>query len=172
MKTIASPDETSSGQISRLDPTVVSFTSPDVGTLPSHRKAPRFDTTNHDETSMCRPHSTVSMSTTAPNGNDVVLGRGRGSYNLPGNKIFRSIVARYIEKYQASKTKWDKSMVINQIIEEVQQDGHARFLRFDFVQKRWLEVENAEVRQKVCHAIREAAIAADKQQYLVHEEIR
>jgi hypothetical protein len=50
---------------------------------------------------------------------DVVCGRGKGSYNRPGNVHFRALVASYITMYQAARTKLDKSTVLGCIVERV-----------------------------------------------------
>lgn len=88
---------------------------------------------------------------------DVVCGRGRGSYNKPGNKRFRALVTSHIGEYLASKTKIDKTMVLNRIIDEVgaQNNGQAHFLKHD-KSKGWDEMSNEQSRAKVGHAIREA----------------
>ena len=97
-----------------------------------------------------------------PGAYDVVCGRGKGSYNRPGNKRFRAIVNQHIPQYQSSKSKLDKSMVLNTIIDRVRQqnNGNARFVKHD-KKKGWFEIGVDQAREKVGHAIREA-IAANK----------
>ena len=83
--------------------------------------------------------------------NDVVCGRGKGSYNRPGNKRFRELV------HVRSKSKLDKSMVLAAIVEKVREHGR-------FVKRKggsWFEIGDEQAREKVGHAIREA-IASDK----------
>jgi hypothetical protein len=98
-----------------------------------------------------------------PNEYDVVLGRGKGNYNRPGNKRFRAIVHRFIPKYQTAKTKLDKTFIFNSILDEVRSEnnGNARFVRYD-TKIGWVEMGDEQVRDKVGHATREAIVAMNK----------
>jgi hypothetical protein len=102
---------------------------------------------------------TVMTSSFQPGDNDVVCGRGKGSYNRPGNKRFRAIAQQYIAKYTASKTRLDKSLVINTVIEKVRE--HGRFVKYDSKKKRWMSINEELTREKVGHAIREAIVALE-----------
>lgn len=100
----------------------------------------------------------------APGEYDVVCGRGKGSYNRPGNMHFRAIVRDHIDEYLAARSKIDKSLVLNKIIEEVreQDEGRARFVKQDKAGK-WIEIGNEVAREKCGHAIREAIAARNDQ---------
>jgi hypothetical protein len=95
---------------------------------------------------------------------DVVCGRGKGSYNRPGNVHFRALVASYIAKYQAARTKLDKSTVLGCIVERVQAlTDPTTGQRARFVKKsgaNWVQIGHELAREKVGHALREAAAAA------------
>lgn len=114
------------------------------------------------------PGAISSMSTSSSSGaslsddyqpgpNDVVCGRGKGSYNRPGNKKFRELVQRHVEEYLRAKSKLDKSMVLASIVEQVRE--HGRFIKRKA--GAWCEIGDEQAREKVGHAIREA-IAANK----------
>lgn len=95
---------------------------------------------------------------------DIVCGRGKGSYNRPGNKHFRSIVTSFIPTYIQSKTKIDKTTILNTIIEQVRSQHDAktgRNAQFIKHSKRegWIEIGDEQAREKVGHAIREAMAA-------------
>ena len=92
--------------------------------------------------------------------NDVVCGRGKGSYNRPGNKKFRALVQDHVQEYVQAKTKLDKSMVLSSIVEKVREECGGRFVK----QKKgcWHEIGDEQAREKVGHAIREAIAAGEK----------
>ena len=92
--------------------------------------------------------------------NDVVCGRGKGSYNRPGNKKFRAMVEEHVEEYVQARTKLDKSMVLSAIVEKVREQWNGRFIK----QKKgvWEEIGDEQAREKVGHAIREAIAAGEK----------
>jgi hypothetical protein len=95
---------------------------------------------------------------------DVVCGRGKGSYNRPGNKHFRAIVASCVSDYHNAKTKLDKTAVLGGIVDQVQslrdpQTGKpARFVKYS-KQNGWVQIGKDSAREKVGHAMREAVMA-------------
>lgn len=68
------------------------------------------------------------MSSNTSNEYDVVCGRGRSTYVHPGNKRFRVIIERNIEKYSNATSRLEKSQVVSDICKEVRRKG-------DFVQR-------------------------------------
>jgi hypothetical protein len=95
--------------------------------------------------------------------NDVVCGRGKGSYNRPGNKQFRALVRTNVEEYQLAKSKLDKSMVFSKIVDKVRESGRFVKQRKD---KTWYEIGDEHAREKVGHALREALHTQEKPQPL------
>lgn len=97
---------------------------------------------------------------------DVVCGRGKGSYNRPGNKRFRSLVATFIPDYMKARSKVDKSMVLNSIIEKVRSytnpdtGSPAQFVKYT-KSTGWVLIGDEHAREKVGHAIREAVAAQE-----------
>ena len=97
---------------------------------------------------------------------DVVCGRGKGSYNRPGNKRFRSLVATYIPKYMKARSKMDKSIVLNDIIDKVRSftnpdtGAPAQFVKYT-KSTGWVLIGDEHAREKVGHAIREAIAAQE-----------
>jgi len=92
-----------------------------------------------------------------PNGYDVVCGRGRGNYSQPGNKRLHLIVQEYIQTYSEAKTKLDKTLVLDVIVDRVQEqnNGTARFVKFDR-RTGWVEIGAEKAREKVGHVVRQA----------------
>jgi hypothetical protein len=99
-----------------------------------------------------------SVITAEPGPYDVVCGRGKGSYNRPGNRLFRELVLEYVPEYMGARSKLDKSIVLNSIIERVQRQGNgtALFVKYDRRSKKWFEIGDDVAREKVGHALREA----------------
>ena len=93
---------------------------------------------------------------------DVVCGRGKGSYNRPGNKRFRAIVQLHIADYVNAKNRYGKSNVLSEVLERVrsQAGGSARFVKC--IQQKWYEISEEEAREKVGHTMRESIMALDQ----------
>ena len=97
---------------------------------------------------------------------DVVCGRGKGSYNRPGNKRFRSLVATFIPNYMKARSKMDKSIVLNEIIDKVRSFTNpdtgsvAQFVKYT-KNSGWVVIGDELAREKVGHAIREAIAAQE-----------
>jgi hypothetical protein len=106
-------------------------------------------------------HMTMLDASYQPGAYDVVCGRGKGSYNRPGNKRFRSLVATYIHQYISARTKMDKSMVLNTIIDQVNSYTNpdtglaAQFVKYTKAAG-WVMIGDEHAREKVGHAMREA----------------
>jgi len=95
-----------------------------------------------------------------PRTNDVVCGRGKGSYNKPGNRRFRSIIRDHVPDYAFAKTKIDKSIVLQSVIDRVKASGdNAMFVRFS--KGRWYEISDDRTREKVGHCLRETMASFD-----------
>jgi hypothetical protein len=95
---------------------------------------------------------------------DVVCGRGKGSYNRPGNKRFRALVATFIGDYHKSRTKVDKTAVLNGIVETVRSHFNpdtgrpVQFVKY-CKSTGWVQIGDDLAREKVGHAMREAVMA-------------
>jgi len=110
--------------------------------------------------SMASGTETASLSEDfVPSDYDIVCGRGKGSYNQPGNKRFRDLVKTYIPQYVQAKTKFDKSFILSNIIDHARSlnDGTTRFVKKTNGQ--WCELSEEQAREKVGHTIREAIVA-------------
>jgi hypothetical protein len=95
---------------------------------------------------------------------DVICGRGRGHYNQPGNKRFRSLITSYLPEYQTLKNKMDKSVFFNKIIDVVRSQirGNVHFIR-QISCDTWETLNDDQAREKVGHAIRESLSPRNRQ---------
>jgi hypothetical protein len=95
---------------------------------------------------------------------DVVCGRGKGSYNRPGNRHFRALIATFLDDYRNAKTRVDKTAVLGRIVDKVHslRDPHtekaAKFVKF-CKRSGWVQIGKDSAREKVGHAMREAIMA-------------
>ncbi|GKY94838.1 hypothetical protein MPSEU_000449000 [Mayamaea pseudoterrestris] len=93
--------------------------------------------------------------------NDVVCGRGKGSYNCPGNRKFRAVVKKYMHQYVTAKTKVDKSTVLQAVLNSFVSATNGRFVKYDKSLQTYVEIPLHEAREKVGHAMREALAAEE-----------
>jgi hypothetical protein len=87
---------------------------------------------------------------------DVLLGRGSGICDKPGNKKFRSLVEQYRDEYSSSHRN-EKNRIGNTVLHGVQSDG-GRFLAFDEGEREWKEVPRARALEKSMQALREQSV--------------
>lgn len=97
-----------------------------------------------------------------PSAYDVICGRGKGSYNKPGNKKFRAIVRRHVPAYLAAPTKFDKSSVLIEIIEKVKAQDGGKAMFVSSKKGRWYEIPEEKTREKVGHCLRETIAALEE----------
>jgi len=97
---------------------------------------------------------------------DVVCGRGKGSYNRRENKQFRAITAHYVPEYLECQNRVEKAAILNKIITAVhsQNNGMARFVKFNSDDNCWQVINEDLTREKVGHAIREAILSIGRQE--------
>lgn len=87
---------------------------------------------------------------------DVLCGRGKTSFNHPGNKRFRDLITAAIPEYNKSESRLEKSLVVHSIVEKIRNPG-GRFLKIDQTTGKWTELDDRASREKVGHAVRDAA---------------
>lgn len=86
---------------------------------------------------------------------DILLGRGKTSFNHIGNQRFRKFIAMNMDTYHTSKNRFDKSMVFNTLLAAIQSCG-GRFLQQIKGRPGWFLVDDKLARDKISHAIRDA----------------
>lgn len=94
--------------------------------------------------------------------NDVKFGRGKGDYNHPGNKYFRSLIKDRISDYdRADKNRGDKKEISRQIIRAIAaRDG--RFVKYDKNKCEWVAVVGERAEKKVSQVFRDQLGALKK----------
>lgn len=101
------------------------------------------------------------------NPTDVLCGRGKSSFTHVGNRRFRDAITNAIDEYNNSESRLAKSRVVQRIVEKIKGEG-GRFLKRDRSSGGWVELDTKSCRDKVGHAIRDAAnlIESRKQKQL------
>lgn len=99
-----------------------------------------------------------------PSPNDVKCGRGKGSYNRPGNIKFRQTVENFMPAYLQCKTVIEKTCLLNAVVDRFQEEHQGRFIRQAGKgdSRRWIELSREEARAKVGHAMRQVMAVAQK----------
>ena len=93
---------------------------------------------------------------------DVLVGRHRQAFNHVGNRRFRVVVSMFLPRYFQNTSRRDRSILNLEIVETVQRSG-GRFLKENkFGQL--VEISEKEKRNKVGHALRDAAAASASNQ--------
>ena len=85
---------------------------------------------------------------------DVLLGRGAGCWNHPGNRKFRDIVHKHLCSYDNAKLRVEKTHIVSIILREVLESG-GRFLKRNHVTEKWDIVDQRVANEKIGHAIRD-----------------
>jgi hypothetical protein len=86
---------------------------------------------------------------------DILLGRGKASFNHDGNRRFRKFIANHASTYANLDDCFDKSMVVYAVYQSIICAG-GRFLQYKNSLNGWCEVEAKVARSKIGHAIRDA----------------
>lgn len=76
------------------------------------------------------------------------------SLDSAGNKRFRATVTASLEAFMRADTRFEKSQVIQSIVQTIQHSG-GRFLKRD-AKGHWFELTNQQAKEKVGHAVRDA----------------
>ncbi|KAL7580455.1 hypothetical protein ACA910_004471 [Epithemia clementina (nom. ined.)] len=103
-------------------------------------------------------------SSLTPKSNDILLGRGKGSYEWHGTVVLMKLVSSYVPAYSAAKGKKDKISITEEILDRVKKTG-SRFLAVDEVNGGLFEICDADARLKISQALRHRrSLAHDKKQ--------
>lgn len=87
-------------------------------------------------------------------GQDIICGRGRGSFLHEGNKVYLSLLRENINAYLDATRRVEKAIVISGVVSSLMERGF-RFLRQDEKTGGWYELNNAEAYERTAHAIRD-----------------
>ena len=86
---------------------------------------------------------------------DVICGRSKSAFEHIGNRRFRVTISIFLRRYLENTNRLDRSMLIYEIIDTVHESG-SRFLK-ESSNGEWVELSQKERRNKVGHALRDAA---------------
>jgi len=81
-------------------------------------------------------------------------------YCTAGNKRFRDVVLESLEDYKNATSRYEKSIVVKAIMDKIQSEG-GRFLKHNQSAGRWIELTEQRAKEKVAHAVRDAAATID-----------
>jgi hypothetical protein len=91
-----------------------------------------------------------------PTQDDVICGRGKKCYNHIGNELFRRRVVSMLGEYRKTRSKLEKSKVLNDVVEQVRRNSPlGGFVKQD-ESGRWYEVGDFLAREKTSQAFRDA----------------
>jgi hypothetical protein len=91
-----------------------------------------------------------------PSANDVLIGRGRGILNHPGNQKYQSIIKYLKPEYDAAPKSLKGVLYGNQIINIIHDlCPPGRFLKEDKVSGSWIEVDHEEAVKRARQALRD-----------------
>ena len=96
-----------------------------------------------------------------PRDNDILCGRGRGVWEHPGNRRFKSLIEAHAEKYAAARNKMDKGVVVASIVDSIREEG-ILFVKKDAKTQSWLDIGEYQAREKTSHAMRDHISKANK----------
>jgi hypothetical protein len=85
---------------------------------------------------------------------DILSGRGGLANKHFGNRVFRRLVKHNKDLYRRLKSKRKQELLVQSILLAVEAHG-ARFLRENKASGSWYQIEEKDVRTKVCQALRE-----------------
>ena len=91
----------------------------------------------------------------SPQDFDILLGRGKMSFNHVGNRRFRVFIGLHLRRYMDAKSRMEKTLVVNSVVEAITEAG-GRFLKQDAKNNNWVQVNAKAAREKVGHALRDA----------------
>ena len=96
-----------------------------------------------------------------PRDTDILCGRGRGVWEHPGNRRFKSLIEAHAEKYSTARNKMDKGVVIASIVDSIREEG-ILFVKKDAKTQSWLDIGEYQAREKTSHAMRDHISKANK----------
>eukprot|EP00521_Asterionellopsis_glacialis_P008517 CAMPEP_0195283104 /NCGR_PEP_ID=MMETSP0707-20130614/1761_1 /TAXON_ID=33640 /ORGANISM="Asterionellopsis glacialis, Strain CCMP134" /LENGTH=225 /DNA_ID=CAMNT_0040342215 /DNA_START=261 /DNA_END=939 /DNA_ORIENTATION=+ len=89
-----------------------------------------------------------------PSSTDVILGRGAGPNNHPGNRRFRDLVSIHRAEYSLAK-KFEKKKIAKKIVAAIRGGNPTgRFLKRDSVSRTFFEVDDNEAVAKASNSLR------------------
>jgi hypothetical protein len=91
----------------------------------------------------------------SPGPYDVICARGQEAKNHPGNLFYRSLVNRATEKYGKTPTKFDRTLIVSSIVDEVRYHSFGGGFVKQYLDGQWYEVGDHIAREKVGQNLRD-----------------
>eukprot|EP00980_Cylindrotheca_fusiformis_P001594 scaffold363_cov56-Cylindrotheca_fusiformis.AAC.13 len=88
-----------------------------------------------------------------PTKNDIICGRGRGSFSQPGNLNLQKVIERNFKSYVDASRKKEKSLFVESVLDTMLSTG-ARFVKKE-QDGLWYEIDRKAARNKTAHAVRD-----------------
>lgn len=85
---------------------------------------------------------------------DVVCARGKSYWEHPGNKLYRTMIAASTERYAATTSKLDKTMIVSGIVETIHR-RNGMFVKKEKKAGPWVEVDEVFAREKIGQSLRD-----------------
>lgn len=93
---------------------------------------------------------------------DILLGRGRTSFNHKGNRRFRKFIVCNVQRYSISTNRFSKSLVVSEVLKGIKLAG-GRFLR-EGSDGKYFEVADKIAKEKIGHALRDVLFMKEPDQ--------
>lgn len=122
-------------------------------------------TSNHHKKQGQEPAANIHAKANAnkaivdPNDLDILCGSGKVETEHPGNQRFRVIVSKHYAEYAVAKTKREKMMTTQRIMNDLFSLGPIRFLSKDPILGTFRLAKRRAGRNKVAHCLREIKLA-------------
>ena len=95
-----------------------------------------------------KPVSPHDLAKQDPGPTDVICARGKRALEHIGNKRYKGLITKHLQVYSDAKTKLDKSLIVNHIIDAVRNASpQGNFIREE--NGVWVEVGDAVAREKI-----------------------
>lgn len=92
-----------------------------------------------------------------PGPNHVVCAQGKGFWEHEGNKKYRAIIVLATKKYEATNSKFEKTLIVSEIVESVREaTPSGSFVKKDKAIGCWVEVSEHFAREKVGQSLRDS----------------
>ena len=96
---------------------------------------------------------------------DIMCGKDKTLSRHPGNQLFRKTVELAKDRYRTAADNATKSFIFREIIDHLQLENNCRFVKYNKETKSWIELDAAETRDKVGHALRFAVRGNNQKRY-------
>jgi hypothetical protein len=106
-----------------------------------------------------------------PTSLDICCGRGKRNWNHLGNVSFRNLIQSCSDAYMMAPTKNDKTAIVFKIVEDMRLEG-CKFLKQQANTGRWLDIGDAQAREKVGHSLRDQVTAFNRQNKKLGENLK